>query len=61
MDVRKGTRVGLLLTRDGQLHLYVDGQNQGTIQTGLSLTQHAAFQLCVGCVKLVKIDYCVDW
>ena len=24
--VREGTRVGILLTRDGQLYLYVDGQ-----------------------------------
>ena len=52
--VREGTRVGLLLTRDGQLHLYVDGHNQGTIQTGLSLTQHAAFRLCGSFVNQVR-------
>ena len=52
--VREGTRMGLLLTRDGQLHLYVDGHNQGTIQTGLSLTQHAAFRLCGSFVNQVR-------
>ena len=45
----------MLLTHDGDLHLYVDGQDQGIIMSGLSTTQHAAFQLDKSYVKQVII------
>ena len=54
MNVRQGTKVGLLLDADGSLSLYVDGQREGQIASGLTHPQYPAFQLYHSNVKKVS-------
>jgi len=56
-DLHVGQSVGLLVTRDGDLHLFVDGKHKEIVWSGLPTDQPlwGAADLCGNCVK-IKAD-----
>ncbi|KAL8617692.1 hypothetical protein ACOMHN_039640 [Nucella lapillus] len=50
-EIAEGSRVGLVLDSSRSLHLYVNGQDQGVITSGLPHPCYFMFDLCCRCVK----------
>ena len=57
VDLHVGQSVGLLVTGDGDLHLFVDGKHREMVWSGLPTDQPlwGAADVCANCVK-IKAD-----
>ena len=62
VELHVGQSVGLLVTRDGDLHLFVDGKHREMVWSGLPTDQPlwGVADVCGQCVK-IKADVCGKW
>ena len=62
-DLHVGQSVGLLVTRDGDVHLFVDGKHREMVWSGLPTDQPlwGAADVCANCTKIKADILCGKW
>ena len=62
-DLHVGQSVGLLVTRDGDLHMFVDGKHREMVWSGLPTDQPlwGAADVCAKCAKIKADILCGKW
>ena len=62
-DLRAGQSVGLLLTKDGDVHLFVDGKRREIVWSGLPTDQPlwGVVDIWANCVQIKADILCGKW